>query len=196
MPSSQFLNSLTPEALLLAIGSVGLHLCRFFSRKILAFHEEWFASTLFHHISRECSIGLRQIYDISLEQFVLSSAIRVIFIQVNLPLNIDARHKARAQGSPSLAIGRVPRVTATGQQPRRREGQLRARLVAQGSATGRAVRGSGPRARRPDVTKQTAGIKKSSCFLFCIQKWPVILGRDGSEIYGVLRFLADCRGLH
>lgn len=35
-------------------------------------------------------------YGISSEQFVLSSAIHVIFIQVSLPLNIHARHRAGA----------------------------------------------------------------------------------------------------
>lgn len=43
-------------------------LCRFgcpqfFPTKILSVLEEWFSSTLFHHISQECSVGLRQVYD-------------------------------------------------------------------------------------------------------------------------------------
>lgn len=40
-----------PEAFLLAAGSIGVCIHRFFNTKILADAKEWFASTLFHHIS-------------------------------------------------------------------------------------------------------------------------------------------------
>lgn len=51
LSSSQSPSSLTPDAFLLAAGSIGVCIHRFFNTKILADAKEWLASTLFHHIS-------------------------------------------------------------------------------------------------------------------------------------------------
>lgn len=86
-------------------------LCRFgslqfFSTKILAVHEEWFSRAWFRHISWECRIWLKQIYDKFSEQSAFSSVIDVILTRVSLLLKERAGKRAQVQGCASLATGR------------------------------------------------------------------------------------------
>lgn len=160
MSTSQFLNSLTSEALPLAVVSVGLGVHSSYLQKSWQFMEEWFYSILFHHISQECRVGLRQIYDIFSEKFAFSSAIHVILTQVNLPLKVCAGQRAEAQGSPSLATGRSP-VGQTQGQGSSSCTQGRTAPCETGSLGSCCGASWGPWACRPDVKEQTAGIKRA-----------------------------------